>query len=490
MVRHTKVVTRSIPDHPRESCGVFGIYGRSDAAEHVYLGLYALQHRGQESAGIAAFDGNLIRLHKDMGLVRAVFSDRRTVAGLPGTIAIGHNRYSTTGASDPVNAQPVLIQYKRGQLAAAHNGNLVNAAQIRRELEEEGSIFQTTSDSEVVLHLIARSHREALPEMILEALAPVDGAYSFVFLGPGRLIAVRDPLGFRPLCLGRLDDAFVVASESCAFDIIRAEYLRSIEPGEMIIVDEKGLTTCRLPGAARSASCIFEFIYFSRPDSRIFGEKVDKIRRSFGHQLFREHPCEADIVISVPDSANTAALGYSEESGIRFEIGLIRNHYVGRTFIMPQQSARDLDVRVKFNPVSGALKGKRIVLVEDSIVRGTTLKQLVRLVRSAGPTEVHVRVGSPPIRHPCYYGIDMSRAEEFIAASQSVEQICREVGADSLAYLSVDGMLNCVADRSNYCTGCFTGDYPTRVPETFDKEQFSPERRPHRKDSATREEHS
>ena len=464
-------------DTPREFCGVFGIHGAPDAARHAYLGLYALQHRGQEAAGIAASDGSLIRVHKDMGLVRTVFADPATIERLVGRMAIGHNRYSTTGASDPINAQPVLVQYKGGQLAAAHNGNLVNAAEIRTALEADGSIFQTTSDTEVILHLIAHSKKDTLPNMVMEALGKVEGAYSFVFLSPNQLIAARDPHGFRPLCLGRLNGGFVVASESCAFDIIGAEYLRSMEPGEIIVVDGNGMSSIRMPGSARKAFCIFEFIYFSRPDSRVFDEKVDKIRRSLGRQLAKEHPANADIVISVPDSANTAALGYAEESGTRFEIGLIRNHYVGRTFILPHQQSRDLDVRVKFNPVAGVLKGKRVVLVEDSIVRGTTLERLVKLVRSAGPTEVHVRVSSPPIRHPCYYGIDMSSPSEFIASSMSVPEICKHVGADSLAYLSVDGLLKCVADSGMYCTCCFTGDYPTPVPEEFHKEQFSPERR-------------
>jgi len=463
-------------EKPREGCGVFGVFGHRQAATLAYLGLYALQHRGQESAGIAASDGRLIRLHKGMGLVRAVFSDSSIMGRLMGRAAIGHNRYSTTGASAPVNAQPVLIRYKRGQLAAGHNGNLVNAAELRRRLEEDGAIFQTTSDSEVVLHLIARSRKATLQEMVREALEQVEGAYSMVMLAPDQVIAVRDPRGFRPLCLGRLDGAWVVASESCAFDIVRAEYLRSLEPGELVVVDGSGVASHFLPSATRRSACIFEFIYFARPDSRVFGEGVEKIRRRFGHRLAREHPCEADIVIAVPDSANTAALGYAQQSGIPFEIGLIRNHYVGRTFIHPEQRERDLDVRVKFNPVSGVLAGKRVVLVEDSIVRGTTLKQLVRLVRNAGAAEVHVRVSSPPIRHPCYYGIDMSRREEFIAADLSVEEIRRHVGADSLGYLSVEGMLECAGQPETLCTCCFTGDYLTEVPADFDKDRFAPGR--------------
>lgn len=459
-------------DAPREFCGLFGIHGDERAAERAYLGLYALQHRGQESAGIAASDGDLIRMHKGMGLVSSVFPNRERIDRLPGTAAIGHNRYSTTGSSSAINAQPILIEYKRGQLAAAHNGNLVNAAALRIEMEENGSIFQTSSDSAVVVHLIACSKENGLPDMVADALSHALGAYCFLFLSPKQLIAVRDPFGFRPLCLGTLGGATVLASESCAMDILGTKYVRSVDPGEMVIVDDSGVTSRRLPPAPRRAACIFEYIYFSRPDSWIFGQKVDKIRRAFGRRLAEECPASADIVIAVPDSANTAALGYSEASGLRFEMGLIRNHYVGRTFIAPYQHERDLDVRKKFNPVTGVLRGRRVVVVEDSIVRGTTLKQLIGLIRQAGAAEVHVRVSSPPIRFPCFYGIDMSTHEELIAASQSVDQIRAFIGADSLGYLSVEGMVDVVPDSQDMCTCCFTGDYPTAVPQTFDKEQF------------------
>jgi len=464
-------------DAPREFCGLFGIFGDDRAAERTYLGLYALQHRGQESSGIATSDGQVLHLHKGMGLVSSVFPNRESIERLTGRAAIGHNRYSTTGSSNVVNAQPILIEYKRGQLAAAHNGNLVNAATLRLEMEEDGSIFHNSSDSAVVMHLIARSKAGSIPDMVLDALSRVTGAYCFLFLTPKQLIAVRDPLGFRPLCLGTINDATLVASESCAMDIMDAKYVRSIEPGEMVIVDENGMTSRRLPAAPRRASCIFEYIYFSRPDSWIFGQKVDKIRRGFGRRLAEEHPAHADIVISVPDSANTAALGYSEASGLRFEIGLIRNHYVGRTFISPYQHERDLDVRKKFNPVTGVGRGRRVVVVEDSIVRGTTLRQLINLVREAGAAEVHVRVSSPPIRYPCFYGIDMSTREELIAASQPIDAIRAFIGADSLEYLSVEGMLGVVPDRQDMCTCCFTGDYPTEVPQAFDKEQFDAGRR-------------
>ena len=464
-------------DRPRHSCGLFGIYGDADAARHTYFGLYALQHRGQEAAGIAASDSSLIRLHKGPGLVSQVFSDRTRLDRLSGAVAIGQNRYSTTGASSATNAQPILIEYKRGQLAGAHNGNLVNAARLRRAMEEDGSIFQTTTDSEIVLHLIARSKRPTLTEMAAESLEQTVGAYCFLFLSPGQLIAARDPFGWRPLCFGTLGEATVIASESCALDIIGAEYVRSLEPGEMLTVDSGGIHSQRLAAAARRAFCIFEYVYFSRPDSWVYGQKVDKIRRGFGRRLARESPAEADFVIAVPDSANTAALGYAEAAGLRFEIGLIRNHYVGRTFIAPYQHERDVDVRVKFNPVGGVLRGKRVVVVEDSIVRGTTLRKLIRMVRGAGAAEVHVRVSSPPIRCPCFYGIDMSTLEELIASSHTVEEIRDFTGADSLRYLSVDGLLGVVPSPSDMCTACFTGDYPTDVPPDFSKEQFGLSRR-------------
>jgi len=464
-------------DRPRPYCGLFGIYGAADAARHTYFGLYALQHRGQEAAGIAAADSSLIRLHKGPGLVSQVFSDRAILDRLSGTAAIGQNRYSTTGSPSAANAQPILIEYKRGQLAAAHNGNLVNAAELRRAMEDDGSIFQTTTDSEIVLHLMARSRQPALADMVAESLEQPVGAYCFLFLSADQMIAVRDPFGWRPLCFGKLGDATVVASESCALDIIGADYVRSLDPGEMLTVDGAGLHSQRLPGAPRRALCIFEYIYFSRPDSWVYGQKVDKIRRGFGRRLAEESPAPADIVIAVPDSANTAALGYAEAAGLRFEIGLIRNHYVGRTFIAPYQHERDLDVRVKFNPVGGVLRGKRVVVVEDSIVRGTTLRNLIRMIRSAGAAEVHVRVSSPPIRCPCFYGIDMSTPEELVASSHTVQEVRDFIGADSLGYLSVDGMLGAVPSPSEMCTACFTGDYPTEVPVAFSKERFDLSRR-------------
>ncbi|MBN2568008.1 MAG: amidophosphoribosyltransferase [Deltaproteobacteria bacterium] len=456
----------------KDCCGIFGIYGDKEAAEKAYLGLYALQHRGQESAGIAVSNGQDIVLHKGMGLVWSVFSKPDIMPRLKGMSAIGHNRYSTTGASGLLNAQPIYIRYKGKQIAAAHNGNLVNALELRKKLEDQGSIFQTTSDSEIVLHLIARSTGESIEDNIMECLAQLDGAYCFLFLKPGKLIAARDPHGFRPLCLGKKADAHIVASESCALDIIGAEYVRSIEPGEVVIISNGKMTSKTLPKTVRQSYCVFEYIYFSRPDSIIFNEKVDKIRRKLGKKLAEEAPCDADIVIAVPDSANTAALGYAHRSDLRFEIGLIRNHYVGRTFIAPHQKERDLDVRVKFNPVTGVLKGKRVVIVEDSIVRGTTLKQLVCLVRSAGAKKIHVRVSSPPIISPCFYGIDISNREELIASSSSIEEIRNYIEADSLSYLSVKGMLSVVPRGNLQCAACFTGNYPTDIPEAFKKEQF------------------
>ncbi|MCX6675448.1 MAG: amidophosphoribosyltransferase, partial [Methanothrix sp.] len=434
----------------KEYCGLVGIYGDEDAAEKVYLGLYALQHRGQESAGIAASDGHDIRYHKGLGLVRSVFSDSRIMPKLHGHSAIGHNRYSTRGGTNIANAQPLVIQCKSGQLAAAHNGHMVNAPKLRHEMECTGSIFQTTSDSEIVLHLIARSQKETIEEQIIDALSQMVGAYCYVFLTPDKVIAARDPMGNRPLSLGRTSSGFIVASETCAFDIVGAEYIRSLEPGEVIVIDSSGMKSLWLPQSIRKAQCIFEFIYFSRPDSWIFGE-----------------------VIPIPDSANTAALGYAQASGKRFEIGLIRNHYVGRTFISPFQKTRQDSVKIKFNPVRGVLQDRRVVVVDDSIVRGTTMKKLVRLIREGGAKEVHVRISSPPVKCPCFYGIDISSKGELIGASKTVEEIREFIEADSLRYLSVDGMLATVVNPTDFCTACFTGKYPTSKPSDYDKFAFA-----------------
>lgn len=463
-------------DKPHEECGVFGVFNNQQATDLTYLGLYALQHRGQESAGIAVSNGEIIQMHKAMGLVAEAFENGAALEHLKGHIAIGHNRYSTTGNSQILNAQPILIKYKRGQLASAHNGNLINVGTLRMMMEEDGSIFQSTSDSEIVVHLVARSHEETVPEMIADALGQVEGAYSFLFMTDTQLIGVRDPHGFRPLCIGKTDESYFIASESCAFDIMDAEYVRDVEPGEIVVIDEDGLHSFFPFEPAKPSFCIFEYIYFARPDSIVFGENVDKPRRRFGRRLAQEHPIEADIVIAVPDSANTAALGYSEESGIRFEIGLIRNHYLGRTFIDPNQAVRERKVKLKFNTVKGVLKGKRVVLVDDSIVRGTTLRQLVRLVRQSGAAEVHVRVSSPPIKNPCLYGIDMQTRGELIAANEAadqVDQVRQFIGADSLGYLSIEGLLQIAtefgSEHAGYCSACFSGEYPMTPHEDVNK---------------------
>ena len=448
-----------------EQCGVFGVFNHPDAVEMTYLGLYALQHRGQESSGIAVSDTNAITMHKAMGLVSQVFKNGEVFTKLKGCHAVGHNRYSTTGSSTLVNAQPILINFKAGQVAGAHNGNLTNAIALRRQMEKDGSIFMSTTDTEVIMHLLARSRRSTIEKMILESLSQVHGAYSMLFLTPGALYGARDPRGVRPLILGKLGQSWLLSSETCAFDLVGAEIVREIEPGEMVKIDEKGVSSYTVPLFERiknHAHCIFEYIYFSRPDSYVFGHNVDKIRRKFGRQLALSHPCPgADIVIGIPDSATTAALGYAEESGVKFDIGLIRNHYVGRTFIHPVQTGRDLNVRIKFNPVKGVLKGKNIVLVDDSIVRGTTMKKLVNLIKTAEPASIHLRISSPPIICPCFYGIDMPTKEELIASAKSVEEIRKDFGVDSLGYLSIDAMLSVLKpeERGNFCTACFNGSY-------------------------------
>lgn len=456
----------------KEECAVFGVHGSEDAAQITYLGLYSLQHRGQESSGIVSSDGERVYEHKDMGLVSKVFSGQ-ALERLKGHVAIGHNRYSTTGLTHYANIQPLLVDCKIGKIAVSHNGNLVNAVELRRAMEDKGSIFRSTMDSEVVLHLIARSRRETLEQMIAEALNQIVGAYSFIFMTKEQMIAARDPHGFRPLCIGKMRDTWVFASESCAFDLIGATYIREVEPGEMCIVAAGSMKSVRFAEPAKRLSkCIFEFIYFSRPDSKVFGENVDKVRRELGRTLARESAVAADIVIAVPDSSNTIALGYSEASKIPFELGLIRNHYVGRTFIQPRQRTRDWDVRIKFNPVRGVLKGRRVVVVDDSIVRGSTMKKLVNLIRQAGVSEVHLRIGSPPITHSCYYGIDTPTRGELIASTHEVNGISEFLGVDSLHYLSLDGLLSCVNDRDNFCVACFNGGYPIERSGEYSKDVF------------------
>jgi len=447
-----------------DNCAVFGIYGARKAAELTYLGLYSLQHRGQESSGIITNDKGAIHIHKGMGEVSAVFSEEVNLKKLKGSMAIGHNRYSTTGSSTLANVQPLITSFRTYHLGVGHNGNITNSIMLKKKLEASGAIFQTTSDSEMILHLIARSKQRPMRKKIVAALKRVQGAYSLIFMTDDSIIAARDPLGFRPLALGRLNKSWVVASETCAFDIIGARYVRDIDPGEVLEIGPKGLQSETIERRSRHAFCIFEFIYFSRPDSMIFGENVDKVRRRLGRQLAREHPADADIVISVPDSSNTAALGFSEQSGLRMEIGFIRNHYVGRTFIDPEQKIRDLDVKIKFNPVKGVLKGKRVVVVDDSIVRGTTSRKLVKMLYEAGAKEVHMRISCPPIISPCFYGIDMPTRKELIASQFTVEQIRKHLEVDTLGYLSLEGMLsmNSLPDN-DFCVACFSGKYPTPI---------------------------
>jgi amidophosphoribosyltransferase len=448
-----------------EKCGLFGVYRHPEAANLAYLGLYALQHRGQESSGIVSSDGQTLHAEVGMGLVADVFNERR-LARLPGDMAIGHNRYSTTGSSLLRNAQPMVIGYAGGSLALAHNGNLLNAAEIRRELEQQGAIFRSTTDTEVIVHLIARSPETRLADQVVDALRHVRGAYSLLLMTEKEMIGVRDPFGFRPLVLGRLGlSTYILASESCALDLIDAEYVREVAPGEMIVINEAGVEFFHPFPQTRQAFCIFEFIYFARPDSIVFDKDVYPIRKALGRQLAREASVEADVVIPVPDSGVPAALGYAEEAGFPFEMGLIRNHYVGRTFIEPQQAIRHFGAKVKLNPVKHFLRGKRVVVVDDSIVRGTTGQKIVTLLKNAGAKEVHVRISSPPSISPCFYGIDTPSKRELIAANQSIGEIRDFLGADSLAYLSLKGLLQTVApDSHRFCTACFTGDYPERPP--------------------------
>jgi amidophosphoribosyltransferase len=452
-------------DKFREECAVMGVYGHPEAANMVYLGLYALQHRGQESSGIVSSDGKILISHRQMGLVADIFKED-VIQRLEGSSAIGHNRYSTTGQSHLRNAQPFVVEYAQGPIAIAHNGNLVNAQVLREELESSGSIFQSTSDTEVIIHLIATSRENTLMGRVVEALSRVRGAYSLLFLTLDRMIAARDPMGFRPLVLGRFKAArnrggFVVASETCALDLIEAEYLREVEPGEILTFGPKGMESLKPFPPVPHAKCIFEYIYFSRPDSNLYGRNVYQVRKELGRQLARENPVEADLVTPVPDSGVPAAIGYAEESGLPLEFGLIRNHYVGRTFIEPQQSIRHFGVKIKLNAQREVLEGKRVVVVDDSIVRGTTSRKIIRMLRDAGAKEVHVRISSPPTTGPCYYGIDTPTRAELIASSSSVAEIRRFIEADSLAYLSLEGLytfLNGV--RLGFCDACFSGNYP------------------------------
>jgi amidophosphoribosyltransferase len=466
-------------DKFKDECGVVAIYAHPEAETLAYLGLHALQHRGQESAGIASSDGVNIRVHKAMGLVADIFTEE-VLAKMRGTLAIGHTRYSTAGDSALMNAQPIMARSHKGTIALAHNGNLVNALEIRTRLETQGSIFHTNSDTEVIVHLMAQSREHTLPEAIADALRQVEGAFSLVMVTPDRILAARDPRGFRPLAMGRIpaagpdrQDTIVFASETCAFDLIGAKYEREVKPGEMVVVGPEGVSSRFYAPAQPHSACIFEHVYFSRPDSLVFGRPVEISREQLGRALAREAPADADIVVPVPDSGVSAAMGYAAESGIPFRFGLIRNHYVGRTFIEPQQHVRDFGVKLKLNPVRSVLQGKRVVLIDDSIVRGTTSRKIVRMIRQAGASEVHMRISCPPTISPCFYGVDTPSKRQLIAANKSVEEIREYIGADSIAYLSVEGLKQACGEgeKTAYCTACYTGKYPT---DWVDVEEIQP----------------
>ena len=464
-------------DRFHDECGVFGVFGHPEAANLTYLGLYALQHRGQEAAGIVASSGGDLNIYKAMGEVEEIFQPR-VLAKLPGTAAIGHTRYSTAGDKALLNAQPILIDCNKGQIAVAHNGNLTNAGEWRRKLEHRGSIFQTNSDTEVILHLVAKSQARNFSGALGDTLNQLEGAYSLLLLTPDEIYAVRDPRGFRPLVLGKVagidgNDAWMVASETCAFDLLNAQYVREVEPGEMLRISKSGLESIRFSPPKPHQYCVFEHVYFSRPDSIVFNRSVSESREMLGRLLAREHPVEADMIVPVPDSGVPAAIGFSLESSIPFRMGLIRNHYIGRTFIEPSQAIRNFGVKLKLNPVRSMITGKRVVLVDDSIVRGTTSRKLVRMVREAGAKEVHMRVSCPPTISPCYYGVDTPSKKQLIAANKSISEIRDYIGADSLAYLSLEGLKRACGEGANisYCSACYTGNYPTEI---IDVEEILP----------------
>ncbi len=450
-------------DRYKDECGIFGIFGHPEAANLVYLGLYSLQHRGQESAGIVSTDGRELYSHKGMGLVADVFSGEE-ISRLNGSSAIGHVRYSTEGESHIKNAQPFVVEYSRGGIAVAHNGNLVNSVLLRAQFEAYGSIFQSSMDTEIIVHLIASSKERSIVDRITSSLKRVKGSYSLLFLTEDTMIAARDPYGFRPLSIGRLKDAWIVASETCAFDLIEAEYVRDIEPGEIVVMDKNGLASYKPFPPAPYTPCVFEFIYFARPDSTVFGANVYEVRKRLGARLAEEFPIEADMVIPVPDSGVPAAIGYAQASGIPFEKAIVRNHYVGRTFIEPKDSIRHFGVKIKLNAIRDIINGKKIVVIDDSIVRGTTSRKIIKMVRAAGAREVHMRISSPPTVCPCYYGIDTPRREELIASTQSVGEINEYITSDTLGYLSVEGLYRAVAEAGgSYCDACFTGKYPVDI---------------------------
>lgn len=456
---------------PVDECGVFGIYGHDHAARVAHHALIALQHRGQESAGIITSDGKDLKMHKGMGLVNDVFDSPATIDKLDGHIAIGHVRYSTTGSSNIGNAQPILVRSRRGALALAHNGNLVDADPLRAQLEDEGSIFSTTVDTEVLAHLVVRARKETLEDSVIHAIQQVHGGYALLILSEDKLIAVRDPHGIRPLQLGRLGDSWVVASESCAFDTVGAEFVREVAPGELVSIAKGGVLRSKtaIKAEPQARPCMFEYIYFARPDTQLEGVNMHAVRKEMGRQLAREAPCEADIVIGVPDSSISAATGYAEESGIPYEVGLIKNRYIARTFILPSQLRREQALKLKLNPLRKVIEGKRVVLVDDSIVRGTTSRHLVSLLREAGAREVHMRISSPPYRHACHYGIDTSAVKDLVAKNREINEVRDAIGADSLYYLSTEGMVNAVGAGRGFCLACFTGEYPVPVLENVGK---------------------
>jgi amidophosphoribosyltransferase len=456
-------------DRHREECGIFAVYNHEEAAKVTYFGLYSLQHRGQESAGIVVSNGKRVIEHKAMGLVPDIF-DEKILESLTGNIALGHVRYSTTGSSLLINAQPFRIQYAGKNIAVAHNGNFVNARSLRTKLEDEGSIFQTTMDSEIVLHLTARAMKNGLENAVISTMEAVKGAYSMIIMTQDTLIAVRDPNGFRPLCLGRLNSGYVIASETCSFDLIEAEYMRDVEPGEILIINNDGLRSIRSDKSQRKAYCIFELIYFARPDSNVFGQNVYLFRKKQGRLLAEEFSVNADLVMPFPDSGSYAAIGFAQESAIPFEMGVIRNHYVGRTFIQPSQSMRDFGVKVKLNPVKELLKGRRVLIIEDSIIRGTTSRTRIKTLREIGASEVHMLVSCPPHRFPCYYGIDFSTRGELIAAQKTVDEIKDYIGLDSLGYLSIDNLIRATdIPKGDLCLACFDGNYPVPIMEEVGK---------------------
>jgi amidophosphoribosyltransferase len=453
-------------------CGIIGIQNNEEAATLAYMGLYAQQHRGQEGAGVVSSDGKELHRHMGQGLVSDVFSNSEVFDSLIGNSAIGHVRYSTTGDSDPKNVGPLTFNMGEYSLSIAHNGNLVNIEGIRKQLQEDGALFQTSTDTEIIIHLLAREEGKTLAEKLGKVLQKIDGAYSLILLSPHEIIAARDPHGIRPFCMGKLRNTIVFASETCALDLLGAEYVRDVNPGEMIVANDDGFYSQSFTEPEEPKHCIFEYIYFSRPDSQIFGKNVDKMRRAFGRKLSKEHQEEkGDIVISVPDSSNTCALGYSQESGVKHEIGLIRNHYVGRTFIFPSQRLRDISVRLKFNTVKGVLKDKEVIIIDDSIVRGTTLLKLAKLIRESGAKKVHVRISSPHVKHPCFYGMDFPTVDELAAGNRTEKEIQEMIDVDSLGYLSLDGTIESTSQRkSKFCTACFSGDYPIQNKGENDKE--------------------